>query len=316
MAVAAVALRAGNRVLRPSQVMRQSSLVRVLMLTAAAAVWGSAFVVTKGTLTDMAAAGFLAWRFGMAAVVLALMGVNRIRAMTADDVRHGVLLGLFLATGFLLQTTGLRDVSAASSGFLTGTMVVMTPLVAAAVFKERVSAAGWAAVLMAMCGIALLMLRGWTMGYGAVLTLGGAACFALHIAGLSQWATSANAYALTALSVVVAASLCTCAAIVSGGLGVPPTPSAWRSVLYLAVVATCVGFAVQAWAQSGLSATQAAVVMTLEPVFAAALAAGVGGEHLSAAAIAGGVIVVASMFVAELGPRECRDAMSARVECC
>lgn len=62
------------------------------MLTAATAVWGSAFVVTKGTLTGMAAAGFLTWRFGIAAVVLALVGWNRIRAMTATDVRHGVLL--------------------------------------------------------------------------------------------------------------------------------------------------------------------------------------------------------------------------------
>ena len=102
----------------------------------------------------------------------------------------------------------------------------------------------------------------------------------------------------------------------SGGLDAPPTPSAWRSVLYLAVVATCVGFAAQAWAQSGLSATQAAVVMTLEPVFAAALAAALGGEHISVVAIAGGLIVVASMFVAELGPRDCCDAMSPRVECC
>jgi drug/metabolite transporter (DMT)-like permease len=294
----------------------RSALARVLMLTAATAVWGSTFVVTKGTLPGMATAGFLAWRFGIAAVVLALVWSRRLRAMTARDVRQGVLLGIFLASGFLLQTTGLREVSAASSGFLTGTMVVLTPLMAAVVFRERVGRAGWGAVLLAMCGIALLTLPGWTPGLGAVLTVGGAACFALHIAGLSRWATSANARGLTALSVLVAAGLCAGTAIVSGGIHAPPTPSAWRSLLYLAVVATCLGFAVQAWAQSGLSATQAAVVMTLEPVFAAALAAAVGGEHLSVAAAAGGLIVVASMFVAELGPRDCCDAMSPRVECC
>lgn len=286
------------------------------MLTAATVVWGSTFVVTKGTLAGMAGAGFLTWRFGIAAVVLALACSSRLRAMTATDVRHGVLLGVFLAAGFLLQTAGLRGVSAALSGFLTGTMVVLTPLAAAVVFRERVSPAGWVAVLMAMGGIALLTLPGWAVGLGAALTVGGAACFALHIAGLSRWATSVNAYGLTALSVAVAAGLCACAAITSGGLDAPPSPSVWRSVLYLAVVATCVGFAVQAWAQSGLSATRAAVVMTLEPVFVAAIAAAVGDEHLSAAAIAGGLVVVASMFVAELGPRECCDAMSPRVECC
>jgi drug/metabolite transporter (DMT)-like permease len=286
------------------------------MLTAATAVWGSTFVVTKGTMTGMSAAGFLTWRFGIAAVVLTLVYSARLRAMTAQDVRHAILLGTFLASGFLLQTSGLREVSAASSGFLTGTMVVLTPLMAAAVFRDRVTAAGWGAVLMAMFGIALLMLPGWTMGLGAVLTVGGAACFALHIAGLSQWATSVNAYGLTALSVVVAAGLCGIAAVMNAGLGIPPTPSAWRSLVYLAVVATCVGFAVQAWAQSGLSATRAAVIMTLEPVFAAALAVALGGERPSAVAITGGLIVVASMFVAELGPRQCCDAMSPRVECC
>lgn len=161
-------------------------------------------------------------------------------------------------------------------------MVVLTPLAAAVVFRERVSPAGWVAVLMAMGGIALLTLPGWAVGIGAALTVGGAACFALHIAGLSRWATSVNAYGLTALTVAVAAGLCVCAAITSGG---PDAP-------------------------------RAAVVMTLEPVFAAAIAAAVGDEHLSAVAIAGGLVVVASMFVAELGQRECCDAMSPRVECC
>lgn len=137
-----------------------ASLPRVLLLTGATAVWGSTFVVTKGTLTEMTGAGFLAWRFGIAALVLTLAWSHRLRAMTADDVRRAVLLGIFLAAGFLLQTTGLRDVSAASSGFLTGTMVVLTPLVAAALFGERVSWAGWVAVLMAMAGIALLTLPG------------------------------------------------------------------------------------------------------------------------------------------------------------
>ncbi len=132
---------AENRLLRRTRVIRKSSPARVLMLTAATAVWGSAFVVTKETLTGMAAADFLAWRFGIAAVVLALLGLKRIRALNAHDVRQGVLLGVFLAAGFLLQTTGLRDISAALSGFLTGTMVVLTPLVASGVFKERVSPA-------------------------------------------------------------------------------------------------------------------------------------------------------------------------------
>jgi drug/metabolite transporter (DMT)-like permease len=299
-----------------ARVTMRASIPRVLVLTAATAVWGSAFVVTKGNLQDMTAPAFLTWRFGIAAVVLALVGPGRLRRMTRVEVRRGLLLGTFLAAGFLLQTTGLQSVSAAVSGFLTGAMVVLTPVAAAAVFRERVGVAGWTAVLVAMIGIGMMTLRGWSLGSGELLTFGGAAFFALHIAGLSRWATRRNAYGLTALSVVVAAGVSACAAVLGAGVAAPPTPSAWRSVVYLAVVATCVGFGVQAWAQSGLSATGAAVVMTLEPVFAAALAMTIGGESLSALSAVGGVAVVASMFVAELGPRECCDAMSPRIECC
>lgn len=295
---------------------RRSDVARLAALTAATAAWGSTFLVTKRTLDDLPAPSFLTWRFGIAALVLVLARPGRVRSLTATQARHGCLLGAFLATGFLLQTTGLLTVSATTSGFLTGTMVVLTPVAARVVFRERVGPAGWAAVLLATVGAALLLLRGWSLGPGTVLTIAGAACFALHIAGLSRWATTGNAYGLTAVSVLVAAGLSAGAAGLKGVLLAPPTTAAWQSVVYLAVVATCVGFAVQAWAQAGLSATQAAVVMTLEPLFAAMIATAAGGESLSAVGAVGGLIMVAAMFVAELGPRECCDGMTPRLECC
>jgi drug/metabolite transporter (DMT)-like permease len=87
-------------------------------------------------------------------------------------------------------------------------------------------------------------------------------------------------------------------------------------LLYLALAATCLGFLVQAWAQSVLTAAAAAVVMTMEPLFAAVLAGLVAGESLATGGWIGGLLIVASMFVAELGPRNCCDATMPRVECC
>jgi drug/metabolite transporter (DMT)-like permease len=81
----------------------------------------------------------------------------------------------------------------------------------------------------------------------------------------------------------------------------PPSEAAWPSLAYLSLVATCLGFVVQAWAQSALTATTAAVIMTMEPVFAAALAVGVGGEALVPAGWLGGLLIVAAMSLAELG---------------
>lgn len=296
---------------------RVRSRTAVLALVGATALWGSTFVVTKQSLGDNPPASLLVWRFGVAALVLGTARPGAVLALTPAERVHGTLLGVFLGSGFLLQTIGLLDTPAGVSGFLTGTAVVLTPVVAAVWFRHRVGLAGWLAVAGATVGVALMSLRELSVTPAALLTIAGAACFALHIASLSQWATRRNAVGLTTLSVAVAAGLCAVVAVTGrGGLDLPAGWSGWGAVLYLALGATCLGFVVQARAQSLLPATTAAVVMTMEPVFAGLLAWTAGGEALGLAAWAGGLVVVASMFIAELGPRDCCDAMSPRVECC
>ncbi len=287
-------------------------------LVAATAVWGSTFIVTKDSLDELDPASFLAWRFGIGAAALLLVRAATVARLTRPELRRSALLGIALAGGFLLQTSGLQHTLAGVSGFLTGAAVILTPVVAALVFREQVGRAGWAAVALSTAGIATLAGGvGTPSVLGAALTLAGAACFAVHITGLSQWATRENAYGMTAVSVTVAAVLCAAFAIVTGhGITVPASASAWQAVLYLGILATCVGFAVQAWAQSALTATAAAVVMTMEPVFAAVLAAARGETGLGWVGWTGGLLVVAGMALAELGPRDCCDAMAPRVECC
>jgi drug/metabolite transporter (DMT)-like permease len=287
-------------------------------LIGATVIWGSTFVVTKRSLAEMTPEVFLAWRFGLAAVVLLALRPRRVRLLSGRDRWRSGVLGLLLAGGFMLQTFGLERTSAGLSGFLTGTAVILTPVAAAVVFGERVGAAGWGAVVLAAVGVVLLAGGGdLKITPGALLTLGGAVCFAGHISGLSQWATRENAYAITAWSVAVAAAVSWLAAVVAGTPALPPTTSAWAwvSLLYLALGATCLGFVVQAWSQSALTAAAAAVVMTMEPVFAALLGL-LAGEHLPPAAWLGGLVIVTSMFVAEFGPRRCCDVRSPRVECC
>lgn len=289
----------------------------VVALVAATAVWGSTFVVTKQSLQQITPATFLAWRFGIAATVLVAIRPARVRALTSRERRQGVALGLLLGSGFLLQTIGLQSTSAGVSGFLTGTAVILTPVAAAALFSEHVGVAGWVAVGVAAVGVVLVAGGGsLTLTPGALLTLAGAVCFTGHITGLSQWATKDNAYGVTALSVSVAAVACGVTAVFAGDLTLPPTGVAWGAVIYLALAATCVGFVVQAWAQSALTAAAAAVIMTMEPLFAAVFGGVVAGEFLAASGWVGGGLIVASMFVAEFGPRKCCDAMSPRVECC
>lgn len=289
-------------------------LPAILGLLAATAVWGSTFLVTKDTLDTMSVSNFLSWRFGMAAVILLLFSPRRWLRLSPAELQRGVLLGVFLGLGFLAQTQGLRETSAAVSGFLTGLMVVLTPLVAATAFREQVTGRGWAAVGVATLGLALISLQGWSLSPGAGLTLLGAAFFAMQIASLSHWATRANGYGLTAVSVAVAALMCIVVALTIGEIAVPTESSEWTSLLYLAIGATCLGLVLQAWSQSHLTATTSAVIMTFEPVFAGAIAVIIGGEILTARMWLGGFVIVGAMFLAELGPRKCCDAELPRVE--
>ena len=93
-------------------------------------------------------------RFGIAAVILLVLAPRRWLRLSRRDVRRGLIIGVFLGSGFLAQTTGLQQTSAAVSGFLTGLMVVLTPIVAAILFQERIAARGWVAVVVATVGLA------------------------------------------------------------------------------------------------------------------------------------------------------------------
>lgn len=289
----------------------------ILALLVATTVWGSTFVVTKQSLGTMSPASFLVWRFGLAAVVLALARPAALARLSAADRARAGALGIALGAGFLLQTAGLQHALAGVSGFLTGASVVLTPIVAALAFRAEIGGPGWAGVALAAVGLGLLAggvpQHSWL---GSILTLAGALGFACHITGLSQWATPENAVGVTTASVGVAAVLCALVAVPTGGIDAPPDASSWRAIAYLALAATCAGFVIQAWAQSALSASTAAVVMTTEPLFAALLATAAGERGLGVAGWAGGVVVVAAMFLAEFGPRRCCDALSPRVECC
>jgi drug/metabolite transporter (DMT)-like permease len=307
----------------PSRTSRPSRAAASAALLLATAAWGSTFVVTKSSLDEMAPATFLTWRFGVAAVVLFAVTTRQTMRLSRAELRRAGMLGMLLGGGFLLQTTGLQHTTAGLSGFLTGSSVVLVPLVAAVWFGHAVAPAGWAATGLSAIGLFLLTgvpgapgTPGDTFTTGAVVTLVGAACFAGHITALGEWATPANAAGLTTVSVGVAAAVSGVGTLTADGLDAPPSAAAWSSVLYVALVATCMGLFVQAWAQSALPAVSAAVIMTMEPVFAAGLAVGIAGESLGAAAWAGGLVVVFAMGVAELRARACCDVASPRVECC
>jgi drug/metabolite transporter (DMT)-like permease len=284
-----------------------------LALVGVTAIWGSTFVVVKDAVEQMPVTDFLTWRFGLAALVMLLLRPRSVAALGPSGRHAGMLVGLALGAGYLLQTLGLQHTSAAVSGFITGMFVVLTPLGSALLLRSRVPLTAWGAVALATVGLALLSLHGLSVGYGELLTLGCAAAFALHIVGLGQWSASYDAYGLAVVQLATTAALCAGVAV-PGGVVVPPTASVWGALAVTALGATALAFVVQTWAQSVLAPTRAAVIMTMEPVFSGLFAVLLAGEHLGLRTLGGAALVLAAMLLTEVGPRHGAEGSVSRLE--
>ena len=282
---------------------RHHHRLALLALVGATAVWGSTFVVVQDAVEQMPVLPFLFWRFALATVVLAVLRPRAVFALSREKRRHGVLLGLMLGGGYVLQTFGLLHTSATVAGFITGMFVVFTPLIGWAVLREPIAAPVWWAVGVATVGLALISLDGFSIGLGELLTLGAAAMYAGQIVGLDRWSTASDAYGLTVLQLAVVAVMCLVTSPLQGGLVLPPSAGVWVAIVFLALAATALAFLAQTWAQTHMSAPRAAIVLTLEPVFAGVFGVLVGGDELTGRIVAGGLCIVVAMYLVELAPR-------------
>lgn len=278
-------------------------MVAVLLLLVTSMVWGTTFVVVKAAIADTPVLDFLAWRFLLAGVLLAVLRPRALVGLGWRGVGQGLVLGGVLATGYVLQTYGLRYTPAAVSGFVTGLQVVFTPLVGWLLLRHRPGTRTWAAALVAMGGLAVLSLRSVSFGTGEGLTVASAAMFGLQMVVLGRWASVKDAYALATVQLLTVGVVSLVGAA-PHGLVLPPSLGVWAAVVLTAVGATAFAFVVQSWAQSHVSATATSVVYTTEPLFAA-LFAWIAGEQLGWAVVLGGALMVGAMFV--LGAGSARD---------
>jgi drug/metabolite transporter (DMT)-like permease len=274
-----------------------------LGLLAVTAIWGSTFVLIKDVVGRMPVTDFLAVRFVIAAVTMLLLFALPLRRLDRKQCLRGFGLGLLYGVAQWLQTEGLARTSPSVSGFVTGMYVVITPILALVIFRQRMPLSTWAAVALATVGLGVLALNGFAVDIGVLLTLASAALYALHIVGLGHWSKAGDAFGMSAIQMAGIATVCLAITLPHGGPAMPPDASAWIAVLYMALVAGALAMLVQTWAQAHMPATRAAIVMTTEPVFAAGFAVLLGVDALTTRMLGGGALVLAAMYMVELAPR-------------
>lgn len=279
---------------------RRVQILALLALTSVAAVWGASFVLMKDALKGQSVDDFLATRFIMATFALILFRPKALAEINTEMLAKGSLLGVFLGSGYLFQTIGLHLTTAATTGFITGLYVVFTPILGALFLKSHVSRNDWIGVLIATVGLALLSLKGFSIGMGELSVLLSALFFALHILGLGRWSGRFATYPLTIVQLGTIALLTTLLAVVDKGYEPPNTNQEWTATIFTALLATSVAFLIQTWSQSKMDATVVAVVLTLEVVFAALFAVLAGQESLTIRATIGGALIFAAMLLMQI----------------
>jgi drug/metabolite transporter (DMT)-like permease len=284
-----------------------------LALTLIMAVWGSSFAILRSLLGDARATplALVSVRMTIAcALLLGYMaatprGRAQLRGLSGPLLRDGVFVGALLGIGFLLQTEGLQRTTASRSGFLTGTLVVLTPLIEFVVFRKRPALPALVGVLLAFVGMSALSAP-WSganqaTAPGDALTLGCALIFAGQIVALGRIAPKYPVLPLLLLQLATTGALAALAGPLVETQRFSGGPRLWLALLYLATFATLLAFGIQTWAQRILPPVRVALISSLEPVFAALWAALLIGERLTGRELLGGMLIVLGVAVGEAG---------------
>jgi len=285
-----------------------------LALVLCSVIWGASFVVVKFILLNSSPLVFMALRFTLASLVMLPLYRRGLRKMNRAEFWAGVVTGMSLFGGYIFQTAGLVTTSASKGAFITGSSVAMVPILLLIFWRRAIGPAVWAGVAAAFVGLYFLTVPGGgTQGLvrGDFLVLIGAVAFALQIIFVSVYGARHEAGSLGFMQIATTAALSLLLLPVGALTRLQPARLHWNPLLAWAVAATAVlataaTFSMQAWGQQFTTATHAALIFALEPVMAVVTARLVSGERLSARAIAGAVLILAGILLAEIRPRAAR----------
>jgi drug/metabolite transporter (DMT)-like permease len=271
----------------------------LLALIAVTAVWGITFVQVKDAIELYPLFAFLAVRFAIAAVVLAVPSAPRLGSLGRRGWLAGSALGLLLAAGYALQTLGLERTTVSSAGFITGLYVVFTPVLALLLFRAHVGVAVWVGVALAIVGLAMLSGVGAGDPVGDLLVLAGSAAYSLQIVLMERYAPRYDAIAFTQAEMVAAFGGFMVVTLAAGQLELPRGWTVWGALLVTGVFASALGFLVQTWAQRRTSATRTALAFAMEPVWAGLFGFWLAGDRLGALGWGGCAVIMAGIVVSE-----------------
>lgn len=279
-----------------------------LALGLCALIWGTTFVVIKDALADVSVIAYLALRFGLAATVMAAIYWRTLRNLTLPAAWAGAQIGVFMFGGYVFQIAGLKYTTPSKAAFITGMFVVFVPILLGLFGRRRIAVWIWLGAAAAFAGLYFLTVS--PEGFGSLnrgdpIVLVCAIMFALHMIFIGRHVGRHSVAALSFLQVVTTAILSTTLLLVAAAAGWEHPRVAWTGYLVFAILltalgATVLGFSLQTWAQQYASPSHTAILVSLEPVFAALTSLILAREHLGARVLTGAALIFVGILLAEL----------------
>lgn len=263
------------------------------------AFWGSTFLVIRFAMQSCGPLWFCGLRFGMAAVIATVAALPVLKGLTRHEVITGSILAVSIFLGFALQTAGMSTITASKSAFITAFYVPLVPLCEMLVLRRRPGFAAWLGMALAFPGVLLLsgveegMMGG--MGKGELLTLLGAAAFAIEIVLVGKFAPGTDPRRLAVIELSVTSALCFLCMPLTGESPAPFSWNVFASAAGLGIASAAIQ-SLMLWAQRDVPPTRASIIYATEPVWGG-LFGYVAGERLTVFSLVGCVLVISGVLV-------------------
>ena len=273
------------------------------LLVLGTAFWGISFPLVKEGLEIVDPHVFLIYRFGLAALILSVVFFKYLKRINKKTLQYGIIASVPLMAAISLQTICLQYTSSSNAAFIAGMDVLLIPFFKLIVFKKKVQPKVWLACVIAFLGLYIIAMSSASgFGYGDILAMIGAVCFAIYILMVGKWGSRVETpslilvqmYSCTALAIFISLFY-----VSASDLILPMNFTAWKAVIFTGVFATAFMYSVQNIAQKYIEDEKVALTYLCEPIFATIAGYFLIGEAITVNTIIGGVLILSALFIVE-----------------
>jgi drug/metabolite transporter (DMT)-like permease len=261
----------------------------------------------KDALADISVFGYLAARFLLGALPMIWIYRQDLRKLTREEAWAGIQVGLFMFGGYAFQTAGIARTTPSKAAFITGLSVVLVPIFLAAFWRKKIGGWAWVGASASFAGLYFLTVPAEglaDLNGGDVLVMGCAVLYAFQIIFIARYTGKFSLGALSCLQVILAGVLSTIAVPILNFAGwerffVRYTFQMEFGVIVTAIFTTALAYPLLVWGQKHTTATNTALILTFEPVFAAITSFLILHERLGGRALAGAALILGGICIAE-----------------